>query len=373
LADFYEIGTEGDFTLLLRSRSDRLLAVEELANVTLRAGSSGAGLGPFVLDSLSPEGIRLHSFPLYFAGAPAVAGIDFQVYRSQRAAWTGMMRDEIDALYEVNRDAVEFVEKESRVRTYSFLRPYVSAVIFNVSQPVFRDRNVRRGLAAAVSRSAVVSSAYRGRALAAHGPIAPTYWALSDDLVDTKHNRDLAMALLASHRMLADSGEMPARVRFRCLVPAFETQPLERIALIIQKQLYDFGVNVQLEQVSVRELLPRIASGDFEAVLMEFFAVTPSWLSSFWHSPLPGAATLIQTGYSAADRELDAMDSAATEEELRHALAAVYRRMAEDPPAIFIAWPQVTRAVSTRFDVPVEKGRDIMGANLWLWRPAKQP
>ena len=66
------------------------------------------------------------------------------------------------------------------------------------------------------------------------------------------------------------------------------------------------------------------------------------------------------------------MQNARNEDELKRAVAAVYRKMADDPPAIFIAWPEVARAVSTRFEVPVEKGRDIMGGNLWLWRPAKQ-
>jgi hypothetical protein len=171
----------------------------------------------------------------------------------------------------------------------------------------------------------------------------------------------------------AAGAKMPSRLRFRCLVPTFETQPIERIALVLQKQLYDFGVDMELELIAVPALLSRLASGDFDAVLMEFFGVTPSWASYFWHSPRTGRPALINTGYSAADKELDAMDMAATEDELRQALAAVYRKFAEDPPAIFIAWPEVSRAVSTRFEVPVEKGRDIMGANLWLWRPASSP
>jgi hypothetical protein len=41
----------------------------------------------------------------------------------------------------------------------------------------------------------------------------------------------------------------------------------------------------------------------------------------------------------------------------------------EDPPAIYLAWPKVSRAVSTSFEVPDEPGRDVMGS-LWQWRPA---
>jgi hypothetical protein len=44
----------------------------------------------------------------------------------------------------------------------------------------------------------------------------------------------------------------------------------------------------------------------------------------------------------------------------------------DDPPAIFIAWPKVTRAVSAKFDVSAERGRDVMGG-LWQWKLAETP
>jgi hypothetical protein len=43
--------------------------------------------------------------------------------------------------------------------------------------------------------------------------------------------------------------------------------------------------------------------------------------------------------------------------------------MNEDPPAIFLAWSQRARAVSSRFVVPpIEAGRDIL-STLRLWKP----
>jgi hypothetical protein len=49
------------------------------------------------------------------------------------------------------------------------------------------------------------------------------------------------------------------------------------------------------------------------------------------------------------------------------------RAMIADPPAIFLAWGERARAVSRRFDVQPEPGRDVLG-NLRLWKPtAAQP
>jgi ABC-type transport system substrate-binding protein len=155
-------------------------------------------------------------------------------------------------------------------------------------------------------------------------------------------------------------------------VPSVETQPFERLALMLQKQLFDAGIDMELELVEPQDFMRRLGDGRFDAALFELFVRTPSWVHAFWRSPRDGSNVGVRHGYTGADRELDAMHLAETDQELQKAIAAVYRRMSEDPPAVFIAWPQTARAVSTRFEVPVEPGSDIMGSNLRLWRPAQQ-
>jgi hypothetical protein len=163
-----------------------------------------------------------------------------------------------------------------------------------------------------------------------------------------------------------------ARLKFRCLVVAgAETQPFERIALMLQKQFFDVGVDMELELVQARDYIARVATGRFEAALFEFNARTPSWLHGFWRSPSERSDVWIKHGYSAADRELDAMHLAETEEDLQRALASVFHRMQDDPPAIFIAWPEVSRAASNRFAIPLEPGTDILGINLRHWTLAR--
>ncbi|PYR62133.1 MAG: hypothetical protein DMF91_07755, partial [Acidobacteria bacterium] len=41
---------------------------------------------------------------------------------------------------------------------------------------------------------------------------------------------------------------------------------------------------------------------------------------------------------------------------------AFQRAMIEDPPAIFLTWGDRVQAVSRRFEVPAEPGRDVIGA-----------
>jgi hypothetical protein len=46
-------------------------------------------------------------------GPPSIDRLELRVFPTVRAAWAAMMRDEIDVLFEVGREAVEFVEAES--------------------------------------------------------------------------------------------------------------------------------------------------------------------------------------------------------------------------------------------------------------------
>lgn len=344
----------------------------DLAELSLGEGSEEFAAGPFRIASFDHDGFSASAFERYYRGRPGVNQIEFRGFPSLRSAWAALLRGELDVLYDVGRDAVEFVEQDVSVHVYPFLRPYPATLFFNSQSPQFSDHRVRLALARAVDTAAVVKGAFRGRARLAKGPLWPQHWAVQGLAPVAAFDPAMAGRLLSETGYTSQHRKVSTRLSFKCLVVAIETQPFERIALLLQKQFFDVGIDMELELVPPQEFVQRLSVGNFEAALFESAAFTTSWVYSFFHSPAPDAPVWIRHGYSGADAELDAMQNARNEDELKRAVAAVYRKMAEDPPAIFIAWPEVARAVSTRFEVPVEKGRDIMGGNLWLWRPAKQ-
>lgn len=360
LQDIQSVEPAGDRKLVLRSKTGRLSLLDELGGLSLGRKYPQYSLGPFVVADANPAGFTAKTFKNYFKGPAIVEGIEYRSYRSARSVWAALMRDEVDVLYEVQRDAVEFVERDQRLRVYSFLRSYVSTLLFNVSAPSLTDKGARLAIANAVNREDILRLAYRGRGRVADGPLAPAHWALSEGRQPS-----------STTRVPRRPADRAGTIRFRCLVPTgIELQPFERIALVLQKQLFDAGVHMELEAVTPADFVRRVSSGQFEAALFEFTGRTPLWVRAFWRSPAANSVPWIKHGYRSADRELDAMHFAETEEEVREGVAAVYERLREDPPAVFIAWPEVTRAVSRRFDVPVERGRDVLGTNLRLWRPA---
>jgi peptide/nickel transport system substrate-binding protein len=282
------------------------------------------------------------------------------------------MRDEVDMLHEVSRDAAQFVEAETTVTSYTFPRPYYIPLVFNVRHPVLKNPEVRKALNEAIDKATLVRDGMKGRGRPADGPVPPEHWAYSPPAqpfafspAAARERLDAAGFKTRAHR--ADR-TASARFSFTCLVFSDDTR-FERLAMLVQKQLADVGVDMILEPLPLRTLVGRLGKGDFDAFLFELVGNSLSWAYEWWHHNPEGR---FNSGYRAADAILDTIRTAREEDEVRAAVAQLATILHSDPPAVFIAWQASSRAVSTKFEVAAERNRDIV-ANLWQWRPAAAP
>ena len=143
----------------------------------------------------------------------------------------------------------------------------------------------------------------------------------------------------------------------------------EKIAIVLQKQLYEIGVDMEVEALSISELGNRISTGDFDAILAERTSGRSLvWTYLTFHSSKG-------FGYQAADKVLDRLRLASSDGEVRAAVSDLQQVIHDDPPAIFFAWPTVARVVSSKFQVlddsgrpvPEDSGRDVIGT-LRQWK-----
>jgi peptide/nickel transport system substrate-binding protein len=335
------------------------------AVMVVKPDNPDVGTGPFQVERVDDQGGVLNVFPKYYRGRPALARITVTNYPTQRNAWTALMRDDIDMLYEVSRDAVEFVKAETTVKSYSFSRPYYIPLVFNVRNPILRNPEVRKAINEALDRDALVRDGMGGRGKPADGPIWPQNWAYSPPATFFSFDPVSAKARLDKVRSELDrkpDASGPRRLAFTCLVFANDTR-FERLAALVQKQLADVGVDMKLQPVPEKELVPRLQNGEFDAFLFEFAGRSLKWVYDFWRYHEGG---MNNTGYRAADAVLDRLRGALSDEEVRSGVVDLQRVLHDDPPAAFLVWQEQTRAVSAKFDVVAEANRDIL-TNLWQW------
>jgi peptide/nickel transport system substrate-binding protein len=372
----HSIETDGDQQIVFRLREPDSFLLAELSTGNIKTGKEqSAGTGPFVLKNREPE-VILEAFPKYHLGKPSISRIVVRTFDTPRASWAAMMRGEIEFLYEVNRDAVGFLEAGSRIQIFSFPRPYYIPIVFNMHHPVLGRREVRRAINEALDRSEIVAKALHGRGQPADGPIWPYHWAYNSASRSYSYNPEAARTRLDGAGLplvAARNGGMPKRFHFRCLFWA-EDADFERIALVVQKQLFQIGIDVEMVPMTLEEIRERHAGGNFEAILVQMTSSRSlDWVYWFWRSVPAGAVAYGRSGYTAADSVLDRIRAAQSDEETRTAVADLQRVLYDDPPAAFLVRPDTARALDASFNIPTEAPRrDILGT-LWQWRPASVP
>lgn len=358
-SDVESIRADGKTSIDIAFRGASPFLIEALDVQIQKPGKTAMGTGPYMVAPGSPNELQANKD--YYLGRPHIDTVRVETYPSVRAAWAEMLRGRLDMLWEVGSDAIASMQNSSTVSVFTFTRRYQHVIVFNTQAATLRASKIRRALSMAINRASVVQEALNGRGVASSGPIWPHYWALPPDLTKFEYNPTRAAGLL---------GELPGsgtRFHFTCLVSPDSVD--ERIALEIKRQLASIGVDMAVEEASRDEIVRRAESQQYEAVITEVVS-GPTLFRPYliWHSK--GSFNWGHFGTPSADVALDRVRHAPSEPAYREAVAALQQTFIDDPPAIFLAWSQQSRAVSTRFIVPTpEPGREIL-SNLRMWTPA---
>lgn len=314
---------------------------------------NGASTGPFAPTSDSPN--RFPANRDYYLGVPSLREFEVESYPTVRAAWAELLRNRIDMLWEVAPDALSSMEKANSISVFTFTRRYQYLMALNPRMPALKSATVRRALNLAIDRSVVVRNALNSYGVASTGPLWPRNWAMPSDAAQFRPDPAAATALLKG-----------AHLKFSCLIPP--DAPYERLALELKRQLALVGVEMVPEEVSYDEQSKRGESGNYEAMLTELIS-GPTLVRPYlvWHSK--GPFNWGRFGNATVDGALDRIRHASSDDEVRAAVGGIQQAFVDDPPAVFLAWSVRARAVSKRFDVQAEEGRDVL-STIRLWKPA---
>jgi len=322
--------------------------------------------GPYRVVKQSDSAVEFERFESYFQGTPAIQRVLIKTFDTPRTAWASLLRGELDMVYDVPADAVDFIRNEN-VDVVSIPRPYQYHLVFNFHRGPFKSSQVRKALNMAVNRTALIEKALYGGAEPSAGPLYPKYWAYDSMGPTYSFDAVAASSLMdaAGYRITqGDRTKPPARFRFTCLLPR-DFPVWEKVALEVQKDLFNVGVDMQFHVVTLDEFSDRIRSGDFEAAFISMSSgPTPSRPYVWWRSArrFKGGNVF---GYEneEAERQFEVLLRSTNEAAIRTASSKLQRVFYDDPPAIFIAWDKRARAISRRFRWP-----DDVDPMFFLWK-----
>lgn len=353
--DVESISAKGTREIEVHLRRPSALFPDSLMDVQIvKTGTAGVATGAFkTADEQNANDAQVIAYDNYYLGKPQLGGLRVSTYPNVRAAWADMLRDQLDMLYEVGNEALATMQASTKVSLYAFERPYQYTIFLNTRNAKLKDPAIRQALNEAIDRDAFVRNAMGGNGTPSAGPVSPHHWAF---------DKTPQIFTYAPARAAA---KLTKPLTLKCVTLA--DPPFEQLALIVKQQLREVGVNLEIEQAGIEQVFGILSSPDFETVLLD---PSSGWSLMrpyrWWHSK--GGSNQTKFSSPLVDAALESISHAANESEYRTAVSAFQAAVAEDPPAIFLAWSKRSRAVSSEFDVSPQPGRDVL-ASLRMWHP----
>jgi len=378
-SDIKSVRSSGDRQVIVDLTKPSALLPDDL-EVPIEIGppAQGVGTGPYRVVKRDADELVFERFEHYYLGAPQIARISAKPFDTLRTAWTSLLRGDVDMVTDVPPDAVEFIRND-QVRVVSFGRRYQYLLALNVKKRPFDSPLVRRALNAAIDRPALIQNALKGHGIPSTGPLWPKHWAYNASIASYRFDPGLATSLFNSAGLQADKKAVgpEARFRFTCLIPE-NFNVLERVALEVQKQLFDVGVDMQFEVVPIKDFDSRVRDGHFDAMLIDSISgptVGRSYM--FWRSArrFPGGLNFFGYENLEAERLFDVMSTSTNEIAIQSAFTRLQQTLLDDPPAVFLAWNERSRAVRRDFEIVQDPRQDPADPiySMWRWTGAPEP
>jgi peptide/nickel transport system substrate-binding protein len=200
------------------------------------------GTGPFKLDSYDPvTGATFVRNDDWWGGKPFLEKLQFIFSDDIATQMNGLQGGAADALIQFNPTLGAAVLADTKKYTVETIRGSGHRQLwFNTREGTFVDKRVRQAFAYALDRPTLIEKALLGAGdIANDHPIAPIYPYF--DKSQPQRKRDLAKA----KQLLADAG----KTGLKTTMYVGKLQEIPQLAVLIQAQLLEIGVDAQIDEV----------------------------------------------------------------------------------------------------------------------------
>lgn len=258
------------------------------------------GTGPFKLKEWRiAEAIIFEANTAYFRGRPKLDGVVYKFIPDSNLLLNQLKSGEIDIagnLAFILLDQVKGVAGINTIITPNMIWEHID---LNLDKPIFQDVRVRKAIALAIDRQAIINSAIKNAATPAATDQSPLSWAYNPALKAPTRDVNAARELLEQAGWkLGNKGVLVKETQTLAfqLVTTGKDRVREIIVQNIAEQLKEVGIGVEIQYVDAPILFSDVLKN------RRFDAAMYSWVTgmdpdnvSFWHSKqIPSA----MNGYS---------------------------------------------------------------------------
>jgi peptide/nickel transport system substrate-binding protein len=315
-------------------------------------------------------------------GRPQLDRVIWTVNADPGAATRALVSGAADWWESLRGDGVQMVERTPTLRTVAYPSLDQGFLAFNLrgargagAHPVLADRAVRRALAAAVDRDAVVRNALGTTGVSRSAPVpeaitGPGVGLLGPrfDLAAAARELDAAGWTDANGDGVRERGGRPLALRLH--VPT--TSSVRRqLAVLIQEQLKRVGATVTVDAVDPAAFGAAVQGGDWDLVIdMWHSDPDPRGVLQRWGAPGKGGrGGANMSGYRGAAFEalIDSASTTVDPARSRERYARAYATLADDAPAVWLFEARNVAGAHSRLR-PAKLRADAWWADLADWR-----
>ncbi|WCK69409.1 ABC transporter substrate-binding protein [Agrobacterium tumefaciens] len=144
-------------------------------------GNKPIGTGPYKFKELvANDHVTLEANDGYWGDKPTASTITYQVVAEPATRVAGLISGEYDIITTLTPDDMALVDGYSDLETRGTLIENVHMFTFNMNQPIFQNKTLRRALALAVNRPLMVEALWKNKASIPNGFNFPHYGASYD-------------------------------------------------------------------------------------------------------------------------------------------------------------------------------------------------
>lgn len=229
-------------------------------------GQHPVGTGPYKFVSWqSGDKITLEANPDYFLGVTPIKNVVFRPVTEASNRTIGIETGELDLAYDIegldreklrNDDSIVFLEEPS------FGIDYIG---FNTRKAPFDNVKVRQAIATAINADDFITAVYKGSGEKANSLIGPKVFGYTTEAKAWEYNVEKAKQLLA---------EAGYPNGFKAKIWINENVERRDIAIILQAQLKEIGIDLAVETLEWGAYLDGTARGDHELFMLGWVTVT---------------------------------------------------------------------------------------------------
>jgi peptide/nickel transport system substrate-binding protein len=319
-----------------------ILPARQIATAPTHPLAEPIGSGPFHLVEFTLDerivATRNDSYPV---GRPQLNGVIFKVVPDAVSRLLELKRGSLDLVQNaIEPDALGWLRQQPNLMVMTGPGTTFQYIGINLREPPLADVRVRRAIAHAIDRDAIVTTILKGLATVATGLLPPTHWAYNAHVATYAYNPKRAKELLdqAGYPDADGDGGAP---RFHLSYKTTTVELRRRIAEVLQEQLAQVGIALDIRSYEWATFYNDIRKGDFQLYSLAWVGIEdPDIYFQTCHSsqfpPLGNNRGYFQE--PSIDQLTEAARHTANTDERRRLYAEVQRRVAQLLPVIPLWW-----------------------------------